>query len=139
MDKKTEELIYRSFDGVLNEEEKNTLEEALNSSEELRSETTLIAQMRDLLSGSKSIHFPDGFADKVVERVKTEIQNNGELMYSVMKKQFRTFAIAASLLAVAFISFNVINNGEFSINSALGIEESAMELAFDPAEGFLGE
>ena len=139
MDKKIEKLIYRSFDDELTPEEKRELEGALDESEITAAEVKSIRQMRGILSGMKAGKFSPGFSDRVMESIKKGKMINGHLLYSVMMKQFRNVAIAASLLITLIISFNFLSSGEVSINSALGIEDSTMELAFDPVRDFLGD
>ena len=117
MDKKHFKILYNSLGKKLLEDEK------INPLSALKVENG----------------FSSGFSDQVMEEILIDKLENGELFFSVIKNQFRGFAIAASLLFATFVSINLLDDGDVSLYSVFGIEEIAISQAFDPLEDFLGE
>ncbi len=108
MNKNILKLLYRSFDDDLNEKERNELEEALKSSEELRIEREKILAQRKAILESGAQSFKPFFAERVMARIdalseKTEI----EPFYETLKAVFRPFAIAGAVAMVALILYNI--------------------------------
>ena len=72
---KLEHLLYKSFDKKLSEQEKNSLEEGLSASEELRKEKEDITVLRKAVSQSGQQSFGRGFVDGVMTEISRLEEN----------------------------------------------------------------
>lgn len=133
MNKQMLALLYRSFDEPLTQEQLKELDDALSSSSELKQEKERIAKMRVLLSESAQKSFKPFFAEKVVQRVNKLAKSGQEIFFESLFKLFRPVAIAAAVVIITIVSYNLFKSGELSINSALGQPELTFEDVIDPA------
>lgn len=108
MNKKILELLYRSFDSDLEEEELRLLEEELEKSSELRAEKEQILARREAVSKTASLSFRPFFAERVMNRIQEISQKNGlEAYYETFKAIFRRFAIVGAVVMIALIVYNL--------------------------------
>lgn len=130
MNSKILELLYRSFDRELNPNEQHQLEQALAGSKELREEKERIANMRTMISDSSEEKFHPFFAEKVMRRIREE-QTQENFLDSLVHV-FRPVAIAATVVLIALMSYNVLKSNEVSVASAFAQPEITLEQALDP-------
>jgi DNA repair protein RadC len=133
MNEKILEILYRSFDEKLNHLEQNILDKALQASEELRVQKEQIERMRSSLKDKKENGFSYMFADKVMRHIKNQeepadTQQFVEALYST----FRPFAIAATLLIIFLVSYNIIIDDTDLFSSSSQSTQITLAEAFDP-------
>ncbi|OPX35132.1 hypothetical protein B1H10_01950 [candidate division KSB1 bacterium 4484_188] len=135
MNKKLRELLYRSFDADLKEEEKKVLADALSRSAELREEQRQIETVRQKLSATTASSFEPFFADRVMRRIYREQKPKSELesWFEPLMSIFRPIAVAAVFIILLLMSYNMISTKQISVQGALAISNVAVEEAFDPA------
>jgi hypothetical protein len=140
MDKKLRDLLYRSFDSDLNQEEKKMLEEALSHSKELRHEKEIIASLRENIAGSKTPSFNPFFADRVMENIHASEQTDeNEKFFESLFVFFRPIAIAATVLIIIIAGYNMSTTGHFSLEGALGVPEVTVDDVYDPTLALVTE
>jgi len=130
MNSKILELLYRSFDKELNPNEQHQLEQALADSKELREEKERITNMRKMISDSSEEKFHPFFAEKVMRRIRAE-QTQENFLDSLVHV-FRPVAIAATVVLIALMSYNVLKSNDVSVASAFAQPEVTLEHALDP-------
>lgn len=110
MNKKTLDLLYRSFDEDLEDKEQKQLAEALENSKELRREKEQIDAQRRALYESAVRTFKPFFAERVMNRILSPEKKAGvqEVFYESLRIVFRRFAIGAVIVLMALISYNLI-------------------------------
>ncbi|MFZ5979388.1 MAG: hypothetical protein ACOYVF_02045 [Candidatus Zixiibacteriota bacterium] len=142
MNKKLKEILYRSFDSPLDPVEARLLDDALRDSEELRREKEAIEEMRQALAAGKPEGFQPFFAEKVMNRIETmetESEPSVHFMESLMV-YFRPMAIIATTAVLILLAINLKTGGNWSIQSALGLEENETEMLYEiPVVSYLRE
>lgn len=131
MNRKIIELLYRSFDDVLAPADQQRLERALTESADLRAEKQRIAQLRGMITDSGKQSFHPFFAEKVLRRIR-EQNRPAESFLDSLIVVFRSVAIAATILFVVLLSYNLFKSDSKSIASALAEPEIKLEQALDP-------
>ncbi len=126
MDNKLYNLLLRSFDAPLAESEERQLENALASSDELRTARDEIAALRFGLQGVKEEKFKPFFAERVVERLNNQQLSMDEYFVSV----FRNVAIGAAVLVVICSAYNISREDSITLDSAFGIHHQTLEQIF---------
>lgn len=133
MDKILQDLLYRSFDSDLNQEDKRILEKALSQSEELRQEKEMIVSLRTNIKESKTSSFNPFFADRVMENIHSPEQTDeGEKFYESLFVFFRPIAIAATVLIIIIAGYNMSTTGHFSLEGAFGVQDVTVDDIYDP-------
>jgi hypothetical protein len=136
MNTKLIELLYRSFDGELTPNENKILSSALNASLELREERERILEIRKTISSVKKPSFQPLFADRVIEKIFALVNKPKriESIFDTLFTAFRPLAIASILIILIFVSINMFNSKEVSIESAFAVSnaEATVEEAFEP-------
>ncbi len=123
MDNNLYNLLLRSFEEPLAESEQHQLENALTSSEELRSAKEEIVALRRRLQGVKRGTFKPFFAERVMERLNNPELSMAEYFVSV----FRDVAIGAAVLVIICSAYNITRENSVTIDSALGIHHQTLE------------
>jgi anti-sigma factor RsiW len=139
MNKKILELLYRSFDERLNPGEQKILDQALSDSAELRAEKNRIAQMRAMISDSSAKGFHPFFAEKVLRRIRTQAPPAAESYFESLIALFRPVAIAAAILFIMLLSYNLFTSEDKSLATALAEPEIRLEQALDPTLAWVME
>lgn len=122
------ELLYRSFDEELGQEEKKLLEKALASTEELRKEKASIAAQRKAVSTSTIPSFRPGFAERVMHRIDSLGKRTGlEIFYETLKTAFRRLAIAGAVALILLLSFNLVTKDSLSSEEVLYASDVTIE------------
>jgi len=132
MNKHHQSLLISSLDCELSDRQKSDLQAALQSSPELQAEKTKILKIRSALSKSAAQGFETGFVDRVMARISPDL--SGQLF-----RFFRPVAVAAMLVIVIIISINLVNSGQVTFGSAIGITEVSPEEAFNPMVDLIRE
>ena len=123
MDSNLYNLLLRSFDTSLTENEQRQLENALASSEEFRTAKEKIVTLRLRLQGLKGETFKPFFAERVMERLNIPPLSMAEYFVSV----FRDVAIGAAVLVIICSAYNISRENAFTHDSALGIHQQTLE------------
>jgi len=131
MNKKILELLYRSFDDVLTPEEQKHLEEALAESVKLQEEKERIAKLRTTISDGATQSFKPFFAEKVIRRIR-EQKIAQETFFESLIYVFRPVAIAAVVLLITLVSYNLIKSDNISLASAFAEPEISLEQVLEP-------
>jgi len=131
MNKKILDLLYRSFDDELTREEQQRLDKALSNSKELREEKIRIDQMRTVISDSCQESFHPFFAEKVMRQIR-EAERTQESFFDSLIYVFRPVAIAATILFIVLMSYNLVKSDNISLASAFAVPEITLEHALDP-------
>lgn len=134
MNKKILELLYRSFDDLLNSEEKELLKKELRHSKELRKEKKRLDAIRIAVSASAEKSFKPFFTERVMQRITSsrEKESQQEMFFESLCSVFRPVALAATIILIALLSYNVIKSDRISLASAFAVSEATLEEAFDP-------
>ncbi len=133
MDEKIKMLLYRSFDTELSPEEEEQLRLALRQSEELRIEKEKIAALRDDITSGKSQSFEPFFADRVMGKLyDMENKKEEEYFFEWLFALFRPLAIAATILIIIAIGYNIGSSGQISLEGALAIPDVTLDEVYDP-------
>ena len=131
MDEKILELLYRSFDSELSQDEQNKLRQALEKSEELKSYREEMLKMRKSLKPNNPQGFGYMFADKVMLKIKNlEEKSTDELFFDSIISVFRPIAIAATFLLIFLISYNVISEKGNLFNGTQQSQDITLAEAF---------
>lgn len=128
MDKKILRLLYRSFEERLEEKEQKQVEEALRKSEELRQEKEKILSMRKAVTDSAHRSFKPFFAERVMNRIMAGEKES--LMISVfepLKAVFQPLAIAAAIVIIVLIVYNLGIGESLTMNEAFYVSELTIE------------
>lgn len=131
MNKKILRLLYRSFEEKLEEKEQKQVEEALRRSEELRQEKERIAAMRKAVADSAHRSFKPFFAERVMNRIMAGEKES--LMISVfepLKAVFQRLAIAAAIIIIVLMVYNLSMGESFSMDEAFYVSELTIEEIF---------
>ena len=131
MNRKILDLLYRSFDDSLTQVEQQRLDQALSDSKELREEQIRITQMRSMISDSSHKSFHPFFAEKVLRRIQ-EQGRVAESFFDSLIDVFRPVAIAATILFIVLLSYNLFKSDKISLSSAFAEPEIRLEHALDP-------
>jgi len=123
MDHTLYNLLIRSFDAPLAEDELRRLEKALASSEELRAVKQDFINLRRSFQTVNGQRFKPFFAERVVERLGNSQQSISEYFVSV----FRGVAAAAAVLVIICSAYNISRENAFTVESALGIHHPTLE------------
>lgn len=139
MNKKILELLYRSFDERLNPGEQKILDQALSDSAELRAEKNRIAQMRAMITDSSPDGFHPFFAEKVLRQIRSQARPAVESFFESFIELFRPVAIAAAILFIVLLSYNLFKSENKSLASAFAEPEIRLEQALDPTVAWVME
>lgn len=132
MNRKILDLLYRSFDQQLEPKEQQRLDETLAQSAELRAEQERITRMRVMISDSSVPSFHPFFAEKVMRRIRGA-ETAMETFWDSLISVFRPIAIAATILFIVLLTYNLFKSDHKSLASALAEPEIKLEHSLDPA------
>lgn len=129
MKSKVWKLLYKSFDHELSEKEHRLLNQARKNSPELRREEKEILRQRRMLAASGPPKFGPHFADRILDRLREEEKPpvTNDVFYHAMRTVFRRVALAAAMLVLVMVSYNIIRTGNVSVAGALAMAQMDME------------
>ncbi|MBN2102528.1 hypothetical protein JW835_00640 [bacterium] len=140
MSDKMYNLLLKSFDTDLSDDEQIKLETALKQSAELRFEKDRLLKIRHALRHVLYTRFQPFFADRVIARIQSvKTSNSIDLFFESLKTAFRTLVIPVALLIIGFMSYNAIHRNQSFLSSLFPQEEASLEQALDPAWTFFQE
>jgi anti-sigma factor RsiW len=143
MDERMLEMLYRSFDGELDPDERAELESALASSPDLRRERDELLAMRGRVASSAAGSFRPFFAERVMRNIREELEGEAEgaRFFESLQHAFRRVALVAAALVAFLLIYNMNQGGSVSLAAAFGTEETATieEVLTAPVEEMLEE
>lgn len=126
MNEKMLDLLYRSFDDELSEEEQKEFDHALSSLPEFREERDRILEMRQMVSKNAKPAFKPYFSKRVMRQIK-ELQSEQEDWFGALTWVFRRFALAGAIAAAIFCILNFRSADGVSLDSALAMPQLQIE------------
>jgi hypothetical protein len=117
---KAKEILLKSYDEVLSENEKRELSQALETSETLRREKEILDRVNQDLSEWEA-GFAPGFAERVLLRIA------GETPF-VFQSVFRAVALSGVAAIVLILLSVYFMDGSLNLDSLLGINGYAPDL-----------
>ena len=106
---KIKELLMRSFDETLSEQDQRKLDEALNSSAELRREKEKISAMREMLTAGRDVKFNPMFAERVMNRLPDALRPVQEPdLFSALFHMFKRVVFAGAIAVVILASVQLV-------------------------------
>ncbi len=134
MNKKIVKLLYKSFDAPLSEKEKEILAKALKESDDLRREKEKIIAMREKLASAPVASFKPFFAERVLNRIREQKNSMSERMsiFDSLVAAFKPVAIAAIILLISIMFYNLKTTENYTLSGALGKEPLTLEQVVDP-------
>ena len=129
------DLLYRSLDSPLSIEDQGELKRALSESAELSAEKTRIMQLREVISHGGPQKFEPYFAERVLQRISLSQrrQENEVDFLASLQYLFRRVAVAAAVVCLLIIAYNIIENNGLSMNNLLGFQDYTIEDIWLPA------
>jgi hypothetical protein len=135
MNKRHIDLLYRSLDSLLGVPDQVELERALSESTELRAEKKRIEELREVFKHSGSKKFEPFFTERVLQRISL-LQRRPESevdFFAYLVYLFRRVAVAAAVVCLLIITYNIIENNGLSMNNLLGFQDYTIEDVWLPA------
>jgi hypothetical protein len=136
MDEKILKLLYRSLDASLTDAEQAELQQALTQSDELRAEKKRIVALRKQLQRGAVRTFRPFFAERIVSRLERAKRQNLRQydFFDSMVYVFRRVLVAAAVIVILLVSYNIIENNGLSMNKLLGFQEVTPEDVWLPID-----
>jgi len=123
MNRSVYNLLLRSFDVPLTEEEQKRLDAAISASEQFRSTQKELASLRSTLRSREEKKFNPFFAERVLNQLRSPQPSVDDYFVSV----FRGLATGAALLVLLLSAYNLSQTNAFSVESALGIRHATLD------------
>jgi len=130
MNNKILELLYRSFDAMLSQEEKTLLSQALSSSPELREEKKRIEETRRIVSEDAERTFKPFFSTRVMRKINTESLTQDDFFESLVWI-FRRIALAGGLSVILLFANSLLSERDLSLDSLMGMPQITLEDSFE--------
>jgi len=129
MNKRSRELLFRSFDDRLTEREQRELKEALAASPELQEEKEHLTALRGDITAGAADSFKPFFAERVMHRLESSgvAEPGPMLFFESLARLFRRVAVAGAVAVVALVVINLWDSGDVSLNAAVGAPETTLE------------
>jgi hypothetical protein len=107
------------------------LNKALEESEELRNEKSTIEALRERVKQSVVNSFSSGFTERVMKHV-FDNHHEEEILFDTLVRIFKPVVVAAVVLLVCLIFYNISETNQMSFEGAYAITDVSVEEAFDP-------
>jgi len=129
MNKRLFDLLYRSFDEELSEEQKDRLDKALQKSQKLREEREKIKNLRKHVSETATLSFKPFFAERVTHGIKnlSRANNSAQEFFGSLSYVFRRVAIGAAIVFTLLFSANLIEGKFHSFEKNVTISEMSLD------------
>lgn len=137
---KLEKLLFKSFDAPLSKEEKELLESELKNSPSLKEEQEFLNRLRRGVEQSAVNDFEPFFEERLMGKLNRSLKNE-RTFDSISIPLFSSFgriAIAAVIILIILISYNVNNGNNYAINNLLGNSKTNIASVFDPFQNTIG-
>ncbi len=125
MNKEAYELLIRSLDQQLSQEEQHRLDAALRDSVELQQEKERLVKMREAL-GNLEYQFAPFFAGKVMHKIQQLERGEPRTMNS-WGKAFQQIAIPSLAVLLLLIVVTWLTEGSISLEAMTGISQLYQE------------
>lgn len=122
MNERLLELLYRSFDDNLGEQESQELSQALAHSAELRGLKRRLTETRAAIADTAERSFKPFFAARVLQRTTKREEFSGSLVWA-----FRRVALAGVFALLLLIANNLWAAKSFSWETLLGMPQLTLE------------
>jgi len=130
--KKIQELLLRSFDTDLSEEERRQIEKALKESSEWLEVKKGFDRQRLLVSENAAKSFRPFFAERTIEKIRTLRKNNGRYtFYLSLRTVFQRIAIAGALLLLLLITYNIKTGDSLATEEVFFASDTTVEAIYD--------
>ncbi|MBU0559896.1 MAG: hypothetical protein KJ799_18170 [Bacteroidetes bacterium] len=132
--KNINEIILKSLDSELSEEEKRFLDEEIQKHPELQSERDWHMKLRGEISTLSSAEFSSDFELKVMNRIRTtkhEERESGNLFLQ-LALPFKRVVLPAMIVLIILLTYNLTITESVSAESLIGMSTVPMEDLFDP-------
>jgi hypothetical protein len=143
MEERILDLLYRSLDEDLGQEERAELDAALAGSADLRRERDELLAMRGKVATSAAESFGPFFAERVMRNIaeEREGQAEGARFFESLQYAFRRVALVAAAVVAFLLIYNMNQGGSVSVAAAFGAEDTATieEVLTAPVEEMLEE
>jgi len=122
-------LLYRSFDGELNPEEKTRLEQALEESKELKEDYNAIKEIRETLVQADDLQFSPAFPDKVLARWagRQQMAAYSNLFSEYLARLFLKVVYLGGAAIVLLLIINILIGDVLSSEEILFTSDSVYE------------
>ncbi|MFH1853610.1 MAG: hypothetical protein ABIA75_14840 [Candidatus Neomarinimicrobiota bacterium] len=128
MKQSIQKLLYRSLDVKLSPAEQKLLSDALTDSEQLCLEKQELDQIRMIIQDAKTESFQPFFAERVMTRLMQPDKPATEVdMFTALTTFFKPLGIAATLVLIGLLVYNVSNAGYLSIDTIIGLPEVTID------------
>src|SRR6478609_7407639 len=118
-----EDLFLQSLDGNISDEQKNKLNEAMNSDFVLRKNADQFIKLRTSLLRKEEESFGPFFAERIINQIKSLKK---EIDYQIFFF-FKKYQLAAIGVVVALAVLNIVLSDNLSVKSVLGFEEEQVD------------
>ena len=138
--KELEKLIYKSLDSKLSEKEHETLITELMKSDEYFSEYNRLLEIRHAVSETKETDFEPFFEERLLKKLNHTVNDEKyfDLLSNSLFASFRRVAVAAIIILIILVSYNLNSGNNYSIQNLLGLSQAKIENAFDPFLNLMG-
>ncbi len=126
MNERLRNLLCRSFDEELSEQEQRELEQALSFSSQLRQEQKQLTDMRQLIKKESVRSFQPFFAARVMHRIKNEMRESEDFIGSLVWA-FRWIAVSGAVAILLLVGSHVFLEKNYSLAAVLGMPQPALE------------
>lgn len=114
MNQKIRDLLYRSLDGNLSDNERRMLDDALAASAALRSELADATRLRGALAADPDWKFEPFFVQRVMQRISQPdmLNNVTEILTAALVRLFRPVAAVTVAVLLLLAGWNVVATGK---------------------------
>jgi len=139
MKKIIEKLMYKSFDTFLSAKEEVLFNNELQNSPELREEIKQLRELRNTLEKSADQDFNPFFEDQLLNKLYSKETIPFAFSWiNTLTYSFRKIALAAIILLILLVSYNIKNGNIYSVENLFGKSGSSIVYAFDPIQNLFG-
>ncbi len=126
-------LLYKSFDSKLSSEENKKLERELQQNRNYALEKEELLKLRELISTAGDNSLKPFFEERTISKLRELESPNGfgQFLY-FQYTMFKRIAFTAIFLVLLLVSYNFIQQGTISFESAFGISSYNLEDVNDP-------
>jgi hypothetical protein len=114
-----EELLIKSLDAKLSNEERSLLMTMMESDHDLKKYSQQYDKLRQMLQRSEPDSFGPFFAERIVNRIKNLKK---EIDYQIFFF-FKKYQLAAVGVVIALIVLNILFSDQLTLKSVLGFED----------------
>jgi len=134
MSKKIIDLLYRSFDATLTDDEQLQLKKALSQSSDLQKLPKQIQSLRQTIAKAGSFTFKPFFAERVMSKINVAPSRitDVETYFDSLFATFKPVAIAVVIILFSLLTFNLTQTRNFTLAGALGEKKVILEEMVDP-------